>query len=562
MINLQLSNYIKQCFEQNFSKDQIKAELVKSGWPETDILEAFSSIPTTSLIIKSESLAQKPDDNKNNNPLKQADDTNKTSNKKLKNEGAQVVPIKKSWRLPLIKFNKTTVIITTTLAFLFLAAGALAYYYYFPSPERVISKMFDRLNNVNSLAYVSELKIEYQLDRSLLEGSFYKDFSGMMDSSILEWLAAPNVFDKPHQLILSLSGQSNFQSDLKNSVNFKIQTDELFNNTVLGAEVRSFDRLVYTNLDLPDLGFIDLSIFKNQWIKYDASSSINKLNNFKNLENASGTPGTSTEIVTSFSEKVAQIKNIIISSSVFQITNTLPEEKINETDARHYEFIINQENLVSFIREIDNKFTAEGKKLTEQEIIKIREFLTSLEPIKGEIWIGKKDFLPYKLLVNLIVKDQTVIVSDTEINPIKIKKIALTLSGQNFNQPINVQAPESTKSIEEMMMKVLSQIMVVSENQMTSGDDLSLVEPENGQSLLDGLSTSTDPVDFDGLPTEVKDEKIMDSDSDGLSDYEEKEIYKTNYLLPDTDGDGYLDGAEVNNGYNPNGEGLLSLNNQ
>ena len=55
----------------------------------------------------------------------------------------------------------------------------------------------------------------------------------------------------------------------------------------------------------------------------------------------------------------------------------------------------------------------------------------------------------------------------------------------------------------------------------------------------------------------------MDSDGDGLFDREEVEVYHTNPLNPDTDGDGYVDGfQEVDKGYNPLGPGrLLDLNN-
>lgn len=50
---------------------------------------------------------------------------------------------------------------------------------------------------------------------------------------------------------------------------------------------------------------------------------------------------------------------------------------------------------------------------------------------------------------------------------------------------------------------------------------------------------------------------VADTDSDGLSDREEALVYDTNPIDPDTDGDGYEDGAEVTNGYNPNGPGKL-----
>lgn len=50
----------------------------------------------------------------------------------------------------------------------------------------------------------------------------------------------------------------------------------------------------------------------------------------------------------------------------------------------------------------------------------------------------------------------------------------------------------------------------------------------------------------------------LDTDYDGLSDSQEYE-YKTNPLNPDSDGDGYKDGVEIKNGYNPLGQGRLQI---
>ena len=47
-----------------------------------------------------------------------------------------------------------------------------------------------------------------------------------------------------------------------------------------------------------------------------------------------------------------------------------------------------------------------------------------------------------------------------------------------------------------------------------------------------------------------------DSDNDGLTDVEE-ELYGTKINKPDTDDDGFLDGEEVKNGFNPTGEGKI-----
>lgn len=52
----------------------------------------------------------------------------------------------------------------------------------------------------------------------------------------------------------------------------------------------------------------------------------------------------------------------------------------------------------------------------------------------------------------------------------------------------------------------------------------------------------------------------IDSDNDGLLDTEEIMRYGTDKNNPDTDGDGYKDGEEVENGFNPLGEGKLADN--
>ncbi len=46
-----------------------------------------------------------------------------------------------------------------------------------------------------------------------------------------------------------------------------------------------------------------------------------------------------------------------------------------------------------------------------------------------------------------------------------------------------------------------------------------------------------------------------DSDSDGLNDYQEINIYNTNVNNADTDGDGYTDGDEIKYGYDPHKAG-------
>ncbi len=52
-------------------------------------------------------------------------------------------------------------------------------------------------------------------------------------------------------------------------------------------------------------------------------------------------------------------------------------------------------------------------------------------------------------------------------------------------------------------------------------------------------------------------DKNKDTDGDGLSDFDELNKYFTDPNKPDTDGDSYVDGAEIGGGYNPCGDGKL-----
>ena len=87
--------------------------------------------------------------------------------------------------------------------------------------------------------------------------------------------------------------------------------------------------------------------------------------------------------------------------------------------------------------------------------------------------------------------------------------------------------------------------------------------PDYGSSLnyIDGTNTATSA--SSSLVADAQEEKeaadrIADDDKDTLTNALEK-IYGTDPKKDDTDSDGYKDGEEINNGYNPNGDGKLVI---
>ncbi len=81
---------------------------------------------------------------------------------------------------------------------------------------------------------------------------------------------------------------------------------------------------------------------------------------------------------------------------------------------------------------------------------------------------------------------------------------------------------------------------------------LTVRENLNAQTTPDNSQQYSNPVSTVMVPDSLYD---VDSDGDGLANFEEYYIWQTDPYNPDTDGDGYIDSIEIKYGYNPRGPG-------
>jgi len=146
--------------------------------------------------------------------------------------------------------------------------------------------------------------------------------------------------------------------------------------------------------------------------------------------------------------------------------------------------------------------------------------------INVEIWIGKEDKLIYRtkidgkfdkefmtMIGDKIIKrgDNTEEKVNRDIENMGDSEIAFNIdvSVFNFNQPVEINEPEEAENLVKALEKTL------------------------GEFMRAGVT-----------------EEEIDTDKDGLPDYMEN-LYGTDPNNPDTDGDGYKDGEEVESGYDP-----------
>ena len=139
-------------------------------------------------------------------------------------------------------------------------------------------------------------------------------------------------------------------------------------------------------------------------------------------------------------------------------------------------------------------------------------------------------------------------------------QFAMRLLAPTAQQPSAVPAPTQTTTpplIEEQQVPTGTEQTETTQETPTP-EPATPTEPIGGQQpTVPEVDTDSDGLtdaEEQALGTSIT---VADTDGDGLSDREEFRVFGTDPKNPDTDGDTYLDGVEVQNGYNPRGEGKL-----
>lgn len=131
------------------------------------------------------------------------------------------------------------------------------------------------------------------------------------------------------------------------------------------------------------------------------------------------------------------------------------------------------------------------------------------------------------------------------------RKPSLTITPEQPLAAENIQPDNGNEAGQQIGQDVAN---IISSDQATTTETATL-PADNG--LATTTATSTQETIEQGINIGLK--SGLDSDNDGLTDNEEI-LLGTSTSTPDTDGDGYLDGAELGNLYDPGAMGKLTAN--
>ncbi len=161
-----------------------------------------------------------------------------------------------------------------------------------------------------------------------------------------------------------------------------------------GIEARVLNKTLFVRLlEAPAIPVFPLEQYENKWFSLDESVA----------EGFTSKAGISTfsSIQDSLTEEhKAELKKIEQKYNLISVTNRLPSEKINGIETHHYVFVLDRTEISAYLEETEEYIHRVGNSdsvLSTFDAESVAQTLDLVENFQGELWIGKKDSLPYKV---------------------------------------------------------------------------------------------------------------------------------------------------------------------
>lgn len=184
--------------------------------------------------------------------------------------------------------------------------------------------------------------------------------------------------------------------DATNSENTKGEISMNFSMGALqaGIEARVLNKTLFVRLlEAPAIPVFPLEQYENKWFSLEESVA----------EGFTSKAGISTfsSIQDSLTEEhKAELKKIEQKYNLISVTNRLPSEKINDIETYHYAFVLDRTEISAYLEEAEQYIHRVGSSdsmLSTFDAESVAQTLEVVENFQGELWIGKKDSLPYKV---------------------------------------------------------------------------------------------------------------------------------------------------------------------
>ena len=420
-----LLTFIENQLKLGVTRDVITNQLIGQGWKRFDIDQAFISLEVPPAQASTSPI---PTPSMTSVPISTASPIPQTQ--PVYNAIPQNQPQPKKSKLLL-----TLVIFVVALCV--VGGGAFAYYKFFMpglSPTDILKKSFDATLNVRSFSFTatSTGQVEDQLGNGIPSSS---DFTFNSSGSIDFHVPSAPLF----AIDLGINANSNTTS-YTGSLSSDIGT--IFINKSVYLDLKNF-KVSYTSSDpkaaqaqsFVSLANIVAALFENKWIQFDESGAISA--------GTQNPQSLSTEDVTA-------VKNYVSGMSYIKAISNAGDENINDISTYHLKMTVQgNQALVDLIQKIA---TDQGKTMTPDQVQNLSQTLTT-QKIDIDIWIGKADFLVYKIVTLPVSISSPVTVGNSQ-SSVKMT-MSQEISFSDYNQPVSVTAPQGAIPMQQVLQGLM-----------------------------------------------------------------------------------------------------------
>jgi hypothetical protein len=239
-------------------------------------------------------------------------------------------------------------------------------------------------------------------------------------------------------------------------------------------------------------------------------------------------PGVSIALPARADEK---IRALFRKTSFVRFEKRLPDGKEAGNETYTYAVTFRPEAFKAFV--IVLATLREQRSFRDAELSQLEADLAHWQVEDMQLQIRKRDFALQEVRLSMRYQNR-----ETQSD----MPFTVTLRPLRVNQPLNISFPKEAQAIRGALTTA-----GVAGFSLADGRLDETLAASSTETITDGLTPAPAPIPV------MKDE---DEDHDGLTQTLEA-FYGTDARNPDTDGDGYEDGYEVNHGFNPSGPGKL-----
>ena len=343
---------------------------------------------------------------------------------------------------------------------------------FFPTnPQSIINKMVVNMKDVKASQSINDLEIIIT-DNKISKGNVKIITNTSIDKTDIKNLKASGNFT-----IISTMPDSP-ASAVSASINLAIIGNAYY--------VKVNDITAPTSSTALSSSKLDITKLKGKWFKFDQDS-------MKALAEANGETVIPDISKIADSDLSKKFQDILIAEKMFVFNKQLADEKISGQDTYHYLITVDKIKLLDSITKSISLATQEASKnqsalnatgatdiASSSKLVEnmaqavVKTVLDSMGDINMDVWIGKKDYMLYQVKIdknielNKILEGLGTSVSEevkiggsnatgtTEATKAGTELvIKFNMTNSNFNKSINVQTPEGSQKIEEVLLPLV-----------------------------------------------------------------------------------------------------------